>query len=317
MHVDRLTRNLAIANLVAQIFIIVTGGAVRLTGSGLGCSQWPLCEPGQFTPVFHEASSIHPYIEFGNRTLTGVLTIIAVALLLAVYTRPATRDRRAVKKLAWLPLIGIAIQAVVGGITVWVDLHPAIVGSHMLISLALVAVSTYLLWRLVNPDDAPRPLLDQTRGITLAGTGIGTLLVTLGVIVTGAGPHSGDDAAPYRWAMDTVMITRVHAGLAWLFIAFVILSYVLVTRDKLASPSAQGAKAGTAWGYVLAVTFLEGIIGYTQHFLNLPEVLVGLHMFGAALIVTALTWAICHLYPRTAQVTASPSADENPIGARS
>lgn len=317
MHVDRLTRNLAIANLVAQILIIVTGGAVRLTGSGLGCSQWPLCEPGQFTPVFHEESTIHPYIEFGNRTLTGVLAVIAVALLLAVYSRPATRDRREVIKLAWLPLIGIAIQAVVGGITVWVDLHPAIVGSHMLISLALVAVSTYLLWRLVNPDDAPRPLLDQTRGITLAGMGIGTLLVTAGVIVTGAGPHSGDESAPYRWAMDTVMITRVHAGLAWLFIGFVVLSYVLVTREKLSSPSDQGAKAGNAWGYVLAVTLLEGIIGYTQHFLNLPEVLVGLHMLGAALIVTALTWAICHLHPRTPPATVSPSADDSPIGARS
>ena len=123
MHVDRLTRNLAIANLVAQIVIIVTGGAVRLTGSGLGCSQWPLCEPGQFTPVFHEESTIHPYIEFGNRTLTGVLAVIAVALLLAVYSRPATRDRREVIKLAWLPLIGIAIQAVVGGITVLSLIH--------------------------------------------------------------------------------------------------------------------------------------------------------------------------------------------------
>ncbi len=112
MHVDRTTRNLAIANLVAQIGIIITGGLVRLTGSGLGCSQWPLCEPGQFTPQFREESSIHPYIEFGNRTLTGVLGIIAVLLIIAVYRRQPTRSRPQMKRLAWWPLIGIIVQAI-------------------------------------------------------------------------------------------------------------------------------------------------------------------------------------------------------------
>lgn len=298
MHVDRTTRNLAIANLIAQIGIIVTGGLVRLTGSGLGCSQWPLCEPGQFTPQFQEESSIHPYIEFGNRTLTGVLTVIAVLLLIAVYKRQPTASRPQIKKLAWLPLIGIAIQAVVGGITVLVDLHPAVVGSHMLISLGLVAISAYLVWRIDHPDTAPSFLFPGAKILTAAIGLTSAVLVILGVIVTGAGPHSGDDEAPYRWAMDTVAITRLHSLSAWLFTLVAIIGLVLVIRHAKTSPSPESATAVKAWGLIMAITIAEGVVGYVQHLTNLPEALVLTHMFLASLLVMAVAWGASALHPR-------------------
>lgn len=299
MHVDTRTRNLAVANLIAQIGIIITGGLVRLTGSGLGCSQWPLCEPGQFTPRFQEEASIHPYIEFGNRTLTGVLTIIAVLLIIAVYRREPTASRPQMKKLVWLPLIGIALQAIVGGITVWVDLHPAVVGSHMLISLGLVAVSAYLIWRLDHPDVEPRPLLPQTKLLTGA-LGLSSLaLVTLGVVVTGAGPHSGDDTAPFRWGMDTVLITRLHALSAWLFTAVVLVGFILIIRHRRLHPSPEADAAARAWTAILAVTIAEGVTGYIQHATNLPQALVLAHMLLAALLVMTVAWGASSLQPRT------------------
>ncbi|MPV35806.1 cytochrome oxidase assembly protein [Georgenia subflava] len=289
---------MAVANLIAQIGIIVTGGAVRLTGSGLGCSEWPMCEPGSFTPVFHEATSIHPYIEFGNRTITGVLTVIAVALLWAVYRREPVASRPGgVKALAWVVLGGIALQAVIGGITVWVDLHPAIVGSHMLISLALVAVSAYLLVRLRSADGPARPLLaGPARVLPWLLATLAALMVALGTVVTGTGPHSGDEDAAFRYALDPLIVTRAHALSVWLFVAVAVAGAVLLLRRRT-DPSLDGARR--AWWWLLAVTLAEGVIGYTQYFTGLPEVLVGLHMLGAALVVTTATFACSGLYSRS------------------
>lgn len=315
MTLDRTTHSLAIANLVAQIGIIVTGGLVRLTGSGLGCSQWPLCEPGQFTPQFREESSIHPYIEFGNRTLTGVLTIIAVLLLIAVYRREPTKSRPSMKRLAWWPLIGIIAQAIIGGITVWVDLHPAIVGLHMLISLSLVAVSAYILWRLPRQDTAPSPLLPQSQILSYSVSLSAALLVILGTVVTGAGPHSGDATEPYRWGMDTVMVSRVHALSAWLFTAIAIAGLVLILRHRKMNPSADADVAVTAWSGVLVVAALNGLIGYVQHATNLPEPLVLAHMFGAALLVASVAYAASALYPRT-RATSGPAVTPTTAAAR-
>ena len=141
-----------VANLVAQMGLVVTGGAVRLTGSGLGCSTWPQCEPGSFTPALHDATSIHPLIEFGNRTLTGVLTIIAVAVAVAVFTD--RRRSRGFRTLGLVPILGVLAQALIGGATVLLHLNPAVVGVHLLLSMSLVAVSTVLVSR-VDETDAP------------------------------------------------------------------------------------------------------------------------------------------------------------------
>lgn len=298
MHVDKLTDRLAIANLIAQIVIIVTGGLVRLTGSGLGCSQWPYCEPGQFTPTFHEAASYHPFIEFGNRTLTGVLTIIAIALLIAVYRREPTKHRAPIKKLAWWPLIGIIVQAVIGGMSVIFDLHPAFVGSHMLISLGLVALSAYLLWRIRRPDDDPVAIIPGAKGLALVLAIDATLLVGMGTVVTGAGPHSGDAEAPYRWGMDTVAVTRIHSLLAWSILAITLFGIFATARERNAERTKARDTSVTMWQALLGALLIEGMIGYSQHFLGLPAALVALHMLGASLITAAATFAASSLFSR-------------------
>ncbi|WP_413450442.1 COX15/CtaA family protein [Georgenia phoenicis] len=300
--VDRLTWGLAIANLVAQIGIIVTGGAVRLTGSGLGCSQWPMCEPGSFTPEFHAEMTFHPIIEFGNRTLTGVLGVIALALVWAVYRRQPTASRpAALKRLSLLPLLGIAVQAVVGGMTVWVDLHPAVVGSHMLISLFLVTVSTYLLVRLASPDAPARPVSSPAaRLVGRLVAVVGTVLLVLGVITTGAGPHAGDADEPYRWALDPAFISRLHALSVWAFVVLVVVGIVLARREG-------NAAAQRTWGVLLGVTLAQGLVGYVQYFTGLPELLVGVHMLGSALTVVAIVYAVTSLFTRAPELLAAES----------
>ncbi|WP_096907570.1 heme A synthase [Dietzia sp. WMMA184] len=291
--VDRLTWGVAVANLIAQIGIIVTGGAVRLTGSGLGCSEWPVCEPGAFTPQFHAAMTFHPIIEFGNRMLGVVVGVIALAMLVAVYRREPTSSRSpAVKRLAWLILIGVGLQGFIGGITVWVDLHPAIVGSHMLISLALVAVSTYLLVCLRSPDGQAVPVSSPSaRVLGLAMSTVGVLLLVLGVVTTGAGPHSGDATEPYRWALDPAFVSRLHALAVWVFVGLVVVGLLLARRE-------QNQRAVRAWGWLLAITLAQGAVGYVQYFTGLPELLVGIHMLGSALTVVTLVFAVSSLSTR-------------------
>lgn len=272
----RWTRPAIIANLVGQIVIVGTGGAVRLTGSGLGCSTWPMCEPGEFTPSLHDASTIHPFIEFGNRTLTGVLGVLAIAVAVFVWTN---RSRSMSYRLLGLtPLLGVVLQAVIGGITVLVDLHPAIVGGHLLISMALVAVSAVLLDRAGEGDAPPVSLVTTpTRVVTwLMEIALVPVLV-LGVVVTGAGPHSGDSEVGYRFALDPAHITKFHAAAVWVFLALLVVLAVLVWRDQ---PPAS--KARRVVGLLLVLTVAQGGIGYVQYFTGLPEILVGMHMLAAA-----------------------------------
>ncbi|QCB93831.1 COX15/CtaA family protein [Cellulomonas shaoxiangyii] len=320
-----------VANLVAQVVIVVTGGAVRLTGSGLGCSTWPQCEPGQFAPVFHEAMSVHTAVEFGNRTLTGLLVVLSAAVaLLAGLDRSRSRSYRA---WAWAPFAGVALQAVIGGITVLVHLHPAVVGSHFLISMALVAVSAWLLVRTREGDGAPVAAVDRTTRVLAAVLGaIGAVVLVLGVVVTGAGPHSGDEEVGYRFAVDPYAVARVHALSVWAFVAVLVVLLVRVARAGRASaapayPSPDGTvqpargtapvhphapadalgrvrRAGLA---LLVVTLAQGGIGYVQLFTGLPIALVNLHMFGAAVLTAALALVLGTLRVRGAPASALPA----------
>ncbi|WP_448060374.1 COX15/CtaA family protein [Cellulomonas hominis] len=294
----RWTHVALVANLVGQIGIIVTGGAVRLTGSGLGCSTWPQCEPGEFTPQFHDATSIHPFIEFGNRTLSGVLVAIGLAVALLVWT-----DRGRPRSYRWLglaPLGGVVVQAVVGGITVLLDLNPAVVASHLLISMALVAASTLLLHRSREGDGPGRSVIAPDRRRLASGLRAGLVVATvlalvLGVVVTGSGPHSGDEEVGYRFALDPYVMARAHAGAVWLFLVVLVAQLWLLRRATTAGSAPVARRSALV---LLVVTLAQGAIGYVQLFTGLPAALVNLHMLGAALLTAAVTWHLLTLRVR-------------------
>ncbi|WP_421733423.1 COX15/CtaA family protein [Cellulomonas sp.] len=290
---DRWTWTAVVANLVGQIVIIVTGGAVRLTASGLGCSTWPQCEPGQFTPQLHSATSFHPYVEFGNRTVSVLL--VAIAAVVAVLVVLDRRRPWSYRRLGLIPVVGVLIQAVIGGITVLVDLHPAIVGSHLLISMALVAFSAWLVVRTREGDGPAVRLVDRTTTIAVrALVALATVVLVLGVVVTGAGPHSGDDEVGYRFGVDPWLMAKLHAASVWAFVAVLVVVLVLLHR--------RGVR-GRPWitGLVLlAVTLGQGAIGYVQLFTGLPIALVNLHMLGAALLAAAVTFFVGSLRTRGA-----------------
>ncbi len=286
----RWRRRALVANLVAQVLIVGTGGAVRLTGSGLGCSTWPQCEPGEFTPVLHEAATFHPFVEFGNRTLTGVLAVLAVLAAWAVWQR---RDRSTAHRMLGLaPLLGVVVQAVVGGITVLVDLHPGVVAVHFLISTALVAASTVLLLRDRETDGPSVPVVGpQLRRLGLLLVPLLGLVLVLGVVTTGSGPHSGDDEVAYRFALDPVAVARAHAASVWLYVAAITAVVVLGRRAGQAAIAAAAgvpsSRARHAAVVLLGVALAQGLVGYVQYFTGLPAVLVAVHMIGACLLVIA------------------------------
>ncbi|WP_430866920.1 COX15/CtaA family protein [Demequina aurantiaca] len=267
---------LAIANVAAQIGIIVTGGLVRLTESGLGCSDWPHCEPGAFTPEFHAEAGIHGFIEFGNRLLTFVLAIIALLLAIAIW-----RARPQFKWLGLVPGLGIIAQAVLGGIVVLLDLNPLLVGLHMFISAGLVWISVQIALRVRSaPRRVGRPmpaLLGWSRALLM-------VVVVLGVLTTGAGPHSGDANATERLALDPAIIARVHAYAVVAYLAVLIWMILRVRADRSAG---QRDEVRKAWVVVIVVTLAQGLIGVVQYFTGLPEVLVGAHMLGIGLLVAA------------------------------
>lgn len=278
-------------NLACQVGIVVTGGLVRLTGSGLGCPEWPRCTTDSLTPTRHQEQSWHKYIEFGNRTLTGVLSIVALALLIGIIV--GAPQRKGLRLPTGLVLAGIALQAIVGGITVLTGLNPAIVAAHFLISMLLVAASAWLVWR-GREGDSPAELVVRP-GLWRLGQGIAAFTVVvllLGTLVTGSGPHSGDADEPARLGLDPRTISWIHADAVMLFIGLVVAMIVAVRL------TAAGTNAPRAWTAVLVVTLAQGVIGYVQYFTGLPWLVVLLHMLGASLLVVAVTWALLSLRVR-------------------
>lgn len=275
------------ANLVAQGAIIVSGGLVRLTGSGLGCPTWPECVPGSYVPVREQAEGFHKVIEFGNRTLTSVLAIIAILTVVAVWRwAPARR----LKVAAVTVLAGVVFQAILGGITVLTELHPATVSAHFLVSAALVATAAYLWFaRREGDGDATTLVPELVRRIAWLTSAVGALVLLLGTVVTGSGPHSGDADTPARFGFDPRTISWLHADAVMLFIGLVVAVW-LATRL-----SSAPASVSSAWRTVLLVTLAQGAIGYIQYLTALPEVLVLAHMFGAAALVVALTQGLVAL----------------------
>lgn len=282
-----------LANLVAEVGIVVTGGLVRVTGSGLGCPTWPECVDGSVTPTVEQAEGFHKYIEFGNRTLTGVLLVLAVATVVIVW-RAAPRP--AMKVAAGVVLGGVVGQAVLGGVTVLLGLNPAIVATHFLVSMGLVAASSYLWFARHDGAGPPRPLVaplvTRLGWVTVVAGGA---VLALGTVVTGSGPHSGDADEPNRFGFDARTVSWLHADLVMIFIGLVVATWLAARLTAVD----EERKPARAWLVVLGVALAQGLIGYVQYFTDLPEALVIAHMLGASLLVVALTNGVLALRTRS------------------
>ncbi len=290
---------LAVANLLANIGIVVTGGAVRLTGSGLGCPTWPRCTDESY--VAHGELGLHGAIEFGNRLLTFVLVAIALLCFLAAH---GARHRRATR-LSLVIGLGIPLQAVIGGITVLTDLNPWIVAGHFLLSMAMIMVCVALLDELRSPDRAAVPRLP--RRLAWATLASGWVALYLGTVVTGAGPHAGDTDSP-RNGLDPATVSQAHAISVYVLVALTVALLVVAVRG------------GHQWlarvtGLVLLVEVLQGVLGWVQYWLDLPVALVALHMLGAGLLAAGLARLGLAVLPHASTNEAEADAGTQPHAA--
>ena len=269
-----LVRRLAVASVVANVGIVLTGGVVRLTGSGLGCPTWPSCTEGSYTPT--AAYAQHGVIEFTNRMLTFVVTLVAVATLVAVLRH----GRRALVPLAVAAFLGIPAQAVLGGITVLTGLNPWTVAAHFLLSMALVAVTVALARRAYHPQDGPAAPVVNPALVTLARAlvGVTALVLALGTVVTGSGPHSGD-AEVGRTGFDPETVSQLHADGVMLLLGLTVAALLWLRGTHAPAAATRAAVV------LLAVELSQGVIGFVQYFTGLPVVLVAVHLLGAC-----LTW---------------------------
>jgi heme a synthase len=282
-RIDTRIRVFAWLSFVAQTTIIATGGAVRLTGSGLGCPTWPTCTPDSLVPT--EELSYHSLIEFGNRLMTGVVGIVALVLFVLVWR--IRRERRDLFTLAFIVGAGVVAQAIVGGITVWTGLNPFIVGFHYVSSLLLVCVCAAFLVRM-DATPGPRELAvpGWYAGLTHTTTAVLALTIVFGILTTGAGPHSGDVAAG-RNGFAAELLEHVHAWPGYALLALTLV--LLVGAWRLRLPTLR-------WTIVLlAAEVVQIAVGLYQARNGLPPLAVGVHMVLAALTAAAMTVVVLRL----------------------
>ena len=275
---------LAVANLVANVLIVVTGGAVRLTASGLGCPTWPRCTDQSYVP--HGALGMHGAIEFGNRMVTFLVTAVALTCILAAW--------RSGNRRATLLALGVAsivpAQIVIGGITVLTDLNPWVVAFHLLVSMLIIQICVWLIAEVVDwapAYDASRATPathERVRRLAWLLYAVAWLVLYLGTVVTGSGPHAGDGGAE-RTGLDPQVFSHVHAVAVYLLVALTF-GLVFVARRSGAT------SVETAALVLLAVEIGQGVVGFTQYYLDLPVGLVALHMLGAALTSAGAAWVV-------------------------
>ncbi|HYY11542.1 MAG TPA: COX15/CtaA family protein [Kineosporiaceae bacterium] len=299
---SRLLRATLLVNLVAQVGIVLTGGLVRLTGSGLGCPTWPQCVPGSYTPVLQQPQGWHKDVEFGNRLLTFVVGVAAIASLVLVWRfvrrwRPAAPRRLLV--LGAVPLLGVFAQAVLGGVTVLTGLSPATVAAHFLLSMVLVAASTVLYLSFAAPTRAAG-VRREIAQLGWAVAALAAVVLVLGTVVTGSGPHSGDAQRPTRFGFDPATVSWLHADAVWLFVGLVV---ALLVALRLSTAPVASRRAGV----LLVVTLLQGAVGYVQYATDLPVALVAAHVLGASSLVVAVTAVVVALTGTPAARTLAPA----------
>lgn len=269
-----------------QSALIVTGGSVRLTGSGLGCPTWPECTPGSYVPVANQAEGqLHAWIEFGNRLLTFVLLICALAVVtFSVRVSKNSANKERVRSLAALQILGILGQGMLGGVTVLTDLHPLTVAAHFLLSILLIAGAISLRYELIGkPVEKTTGLISFLMPIFVWLT---FLVLVAGTIVTGSGPHAGDEKAQ-RFGFDPQVVSWLHADLV---IALIVLAVML---SLIAHQSGMPLLVRRI-GIFLLIAFAQGVIGYIQYFTGLPEALVAAHLIGSTLVWGSV-WSIAKI----------------------
>ncbi|MDH6625430.1 cytochrome c oxidase assembly protein subunit 15 [Streptomyces sp. LBL] len=287
---SRTVQRAALAALVTAVVIVVTGGAVRLTGSGLGCPTWPKCTDDSLTAT--GAMGFHGAIEFGNRMLTYVLcAAVGWAIIAARSQKPY---RRSLTRLGWAQFWVVMSNAILGGVVVLVGLNPYTVAAHFVATSALIAIATVMWQRAREGDAPPRPLVGgAVRQLVWCLLAASVLLILVGTVVTGAGPHAGDSSEVERMPIDWETVSKVHAVLAWIVVSLTFaLWFVLKAVD---SPKAPLDRTRDLFLILLA----QGIIGYVQYFTDLPEILVGLHMLGSALVWIAVLRVLLALRERS------------------
>jgi cytochrome c oxidase assembly protein subunit 15 len=300
-------RVLAIAAVVAQAGIAVTGSVVRVTGSGLGCPTWPECVPGSLVPTPHpEVEPVTQWIEFGNRLLTGIVVLVAGACLLAAL---ATRPRRTrLTRLALVQPLGVVAQAVIGGGVVLLGLVWWSVSVHLLVSMVLVWLAVQLVAAASDGSGPPRRLVPgPVRGLVATSTAVLAAVLVAGSFVTAAGPHAGDAKTP-RLQVSVESVAQVHAELLVGYLGLLIgLGFAL---RAVAAP----ARVQRRYGVLVAVVAAQGLLGGIQYALGVPEVLVSLHVLGAALVTVAAAalWAALTERPADEPASQEPASTRVP-----
>lgn len=294
----RTVRRGAMSAVVMAVAIVVTGGAVRLTGSGLGCPTWPKCTDESLTAT--SAMGFHGAIEFGNRMLTYVLCAAVGWAIIAA--RSAKPWRRSLTRLGWAQFWVVMGNAVLGGIVVLVGLNPYTVAAHFLLSTALLTVAVVMWQRTREGDEAPRPLVGkavaQLTWLLVVAAG---LLIAVGTVVTGAGRHAGDSSDVHRIPIDWKTVAQLHADLAWVVVALTVaLWFVLKAVDAPAGPLHRTRD-------LFLILMGQGVIGYVQYFTDTPEILVGLHMFGSCLVWTGVLRVLLSLRERPVEAVRAPA----------
>ncbi|WP_433225706.1 COX15/CtaA family protein [Actinomadura formosensis] len=301
-------RLLALLGVIGNVVIVVSGGAVRVTKSGLGCPEWPRCSGDSLVPTHNpEHHVLNMSIEFGNRLITFV--VLGLGLLVFV---AALRLRPRRGELVWWALaqpMSVVAQAVIGGIVVLTELHPAAVSLHFLVSPALLVFCVALWVRAGEGDAPPRPLAGAwTRRLAAALLAASAAALVAGTVVTGTGPHAGD-AESRRYGFDITDVARIHGELAWLTIGLT--AAVIVALYRTAAPAAARRRALELAGLIV----VQGAIGYTQYFLGVPAGLVLLHMLGSVLMWIAAFRLFFALRDRGPVPAAEPSPVTSPAGA--
>ena len=273
-----LRRALYGALLTLQAGLVLTGGAVRLTGSGLGCPTWPECTGSSYTPVAHQAEGqLHAWIEFGNRLLTFALVISALLVLAHVLVT----KRKDLRVLAIGQVLGIFGQGVLGGITVLTNLNPLPVAGHLLLSIILIAGAASIYDRRNSEVVRNTSAEKLTTQLSLAHIVLTFFVIVLGTVVTGSGPHAGDIKAR-RFGFDIRTVAWIHADAVIALLGLTLALYLLVRTDPLSRRRVT----------IFAVIALsQGAIGYIQYFTGIPEIIVAAHLLGATLVWIA-AWRI-------------------------